>query len=337
MADACLPEHILHEIFTRMPTKPLVRLKCLSKHWNRLISDPYFMKSRSRRMIFLPSLPFHTIDNTNDMARTMIKLCSPFSRESYREMTILGSFNGILILVLSYSLYDHFILYNPFLGKFKEVPDPITQSLTCVYGFGYGTTADDLKIVRLNRYCNTIEVFSLKAWSWSMPSNLNKDIFNINIDPGTFVNEFLYWIAGIKILFLDMKKMVFSEIDCPNKWMINLGTYNSRLCMMCENNMDKYELWVMKEHGIRKSWSMACLLKLDFGLYSHFLDYERWSCILDDGKLLILKSSKQLIIYDMFEDSYKEVNTLMSFGLVGRLQAVEYVESSLSPSDICSI
>ncbi|XP_076939411.1 putative F-box protein At3g16210 [Bidens hawaiensis] len=143
MADACLPEDIIHEILIRMPTKPLVRLKCVSKHWNRLISDPYFMKSRSRRMIFLPSLPFHTIDNTNDMERTMIKLCSPFSPESYEEMTIVGSFNGILLLVLSdYSFDDHLILYNPFSGKFKKVPDPETQSGTYVYEFGYGTTAD---------------------------------------------------------------------------------------------------------------------------------------------------------------------------------------------------
>lgn len=306
------------------------------------------MKSRSRRMIFLPSLPFHAIDNTNDTERTMIKLCSPFSPESYEEMTIVGSFNGILLLVLSDNSYDdHLILYNPFSGKFKKVPDPVSQSdtyFTYAYGFGYGTTADDLKIVRLRQHFDTSDrsskplVFSLKTWSWSMPSYLNTGSFYTNSFSGTFLNGFLYWKARIKILALDLKRMVFSEIDCPNKWITNLGTYNSRLCMMCANNknVDKYELWVMKEHGFGKSWSMVSLFRLDSGL-SRVVCIGSESCILDDGKLLILKSSKQLIVYDMFKDSYKEVNVLTSFGLDEGLQAVEYVESLASPSDICSI
>ncbi|XP_076902649.1 F-box/kelch-repeat protein At3g06240-like [Bidens hawaiensis] len=269
----------------------------------------------------------------------MIKLCYPFRPESYEHMTIVGSFNGILLLVLGYHFYDHMILYNPFSGKFKKVPDPVVQSRTNVYGFGYGTTADDLKIVRLSRYIKTIEVFSLKTWSWSKPSNLTKDIASIGIDPSTFVNGFLYWIAGKMILVLDMKKMVFSEIDSPNKRMINLGTCNSQLCMRCaNNNANKYELWVMKEQGSGKSWSMSCLFKLDFGLaYRHVLDIRWSSCILDDEKLRVLKSSMQLIIYEMFKDSYKEVNTLTSFRLVGGKQAVAYVESLVSPWDICSI
>ncbi|XP_076946910.1 putative F-box protein At1g50880 [Bidens hawaiensis] len=47
---------ILYNILARLPGKPLLRFRCVSKHWNGLISDPYFMKSRSRRMIHVTLL-----------------------------------------------------------------------------------------------------------------------------------------------------------------------------------------------------------------------------------------------------------------------------------------
>ncbi|KAF5805919.1 putative F-box-like domain superfamily protein [Helianthus annuus] len=124
-------------ILVRLPKQPILRFRCLSKHWNRLLSD-HFMKSRSRRMILLPTRPLHAIDYTND-----------------------GTINGIVLLVF----IDDMILYNPFTIVPKQSLHP-SHSSSNAYGFCYGTTPDDLKIVRL-RVLDHIDyyrcdVFSLK-------------------------------------------------------------------------------------------------------------------------------------------------------------------------------
>ncbi|KAM0055456.1 putative F-box domain, galactose oxidase/kelch, beta-propeller, F-box associated interaction [Helianthus debilis subsp. tardiflorus] len=349
MAD--LPDHVITLIFLRVPTKPLFRFKSLSKHWNRVISDPEFIKSRSRRMIFLPSLPFdHAIDNTG--APSMAKLTSPIIYPKlYKGITIVGSFNGIFFLVLKYCkpliidyrwFHDHMILYNPLSGEFKALPfRPASDShSTYVFGFGYGygATTNDLKIVRLKTDSEYHEVFDLKTWSWSRPSELIRSNRSWGNWSATFANGFLYWNAERRedlcpaILAFDIKNMVFSEIEYPDGC-FGLGTYNAWLCMLCPQvNMDGFELRVMNEHG---SWSTICLFTSSFKTLIYHEAALGGLCILDDGKLLMSKSSKEFIIYDMFEDSYKEVNALTSVVRAGRLQCVEYVESLISPSDVC--
>ncbi|KAI3706067.1 hypothetical protein L1987_76320 [Smallanthus sonchifolius] len=214
------------------------------------------MKPRSRRMI-----PFHAIDMMNTDDPSMLKLRSPFDQEeTYQDFNIAGSFNA------SGTIY--------------------------AYGFGYGTTADDLKIVRLRNH--------LSAFQNCMRSLVLKHGHGADLS-GTIT--FVVIRARLQMDF------------CT-------GFQSQRYCQC------RRELWVMKEHGLGKTWSMVCLLESVFGS----------SCILDDGKLLILTLSEQLVIYDMFKDSYKEVNALMSFRQLGSwLQAVEYVESSISPSGICSV
>ncbi|KAI3783663.1 hypothetical protein L1987_42749 [Smallanthus sonchifolius] len=224
---------------------------------------------------------------------------------------------------------DHdLILYNPFSGEFNTVPQPrsIDTLSNYVYGFGYGTTADDLKIVRLRDcgYGSKSSVLKLGHGAGTTPFyspliilvlDIKKMVFSeIKIPDGcTFANGFLYWIAGMKmdyvpliILVLGIKKMEFSDIKIPyGCWLHRLGTYNGRLCMVCsQNNVEGSELRVMNEHGFGKSWSTVCRFKASL---------QNILCVLDDGKLRVLKPSKQVIIYDMFKDLYKEVDALTSF------------------------
>lgn len=79
---------------------------------------------------------------------------------------------------------------------------------------------------------------------------------------GLYVNGFLYWltstISSRVILALDIKHIVFSEIQCPCPppwtWFL-LGTLKGCLCVICHSPHD--ELWVMNEHNVCKSWSKA--------------------------------------------------------------------------------
>ncbi|PWA55432.1 F-box domain-containing protein [Artemisia annua] len=66
MADVHISDHILYNIFTRLPAESLLRFRCASKHWNSLIKDPYLMKLRSLRpMILLPCKSLFAIDDNS--------------------------------------------------------------------------------------------------------------------------------------------------------------------------------------------------------------------------------------------------------------------------------
>ncbi|XP_076911428.1 F-box/kelch-repeat protein At3g06240-like [Bidens hawaiensis] len=319
-----------------MPTKPFLRLRCLSKHWNRTISD-HFMKSRSRRMILLPFKPLQVVNNA---AHSVSELPSPnfMSQGNKFHVVIVGTFNGIVLLVL-----EDMILYNPLTGAYKTVPKPLPLDPSMIdisYGFCYGTSLDDLMIVRLinmssgfgqvSRWC---DVFSLKKGSWSTTSRtLVKACYILN-NAGTFVNGFLYWRAVRGrvhlIVALDVKEMVFSEIQLPDFGL--LGTSRGRLYLFLDTST-KFELWVMNEYGVEKSWSKVLTSNALTGFICPLLN-------MDVGKIVVYKFEEQgqIVIYDMLKDS-EEIYGLQArtLGNIWRLQAMEYVESLISPSHPCS-
>ncbi|PWA75589.1 F-box domain-containing protein [Artemisia annua] len=104
MVDVLIPDCILHDILARLPTKSLLRFKCVSKHCNRLILDPYFIKLRARRMILLPVSPFHVLDDGNFPldyeSKLMFKLLFPFGNPKDKDIKCLGTVNRIVILVV---------------------------------------------------------------------------------------------------------------------------------------------------------------------------------------------------------------------------------------------
>ncbi|GJV39897.1 F-box domain containing protein [Tanacetum coccineum] len=181
-------------------------------------------------MILPPVLPLHAIDHSikgNDMCHSMVKLHCPIRKLVDVVGYIVGTFNGIVLLVIrKENSLNEMILYNPISGAFKVVPQPKgSEDTNYVCGFGYGTTVDDLKIIRITVYDYTdsgsrsYDIFSLKSWSWSRPSKLIGDYRFLKF-PGTFVNGFLYWIAGKYshwplIVALDIKAMAFSEMLIP--------------------------------------------------------------------------------------------------------------------------
>ncbi|MFS7937607.1 hypothetical protein Hanom_Chr05g00429621 [Helianthus anomalus] len=89
----------------------------------------------------------------------------------------------------------------------------------------------------------------------------------------------------------------------------------------------------MNEDGIKKHGRNSKVLTSRY--YEHFTPIS----ILHDGKIVMLKSrwwEKKIIIYDMFNDSYEIYEVEANFGGFWRLQAIEYVESLISPSNLCS-
>ncbi|GJS66877.1 putative F-box domain-containing protein, partial [Tanacetum coccineum] len=206
-----IPDDILVNILARLPGKPLLRCRCVSILWNRLISDPYFMKSRSRRMILFPfPRPLVVIDDNvpvDDKAHSMVRIRSPLEHQEGVEVSVVGTFNGIVLLVLiDVSLSSsRMILYNPLTCASKlilELDPPTLEYEPYVFGFGYGATPNDLKVIRIGAFDMpndrrfTCDVFDLKTSSWARSRYLALDFYFWG-NVGTFLHGVLYWVVAL--------------------------------------------------------------------------------------------------------------------------------------------
>ncbi|PWA54511.1 F-box domain-containing protein [Artemisia annua] len=351
MAGSNVPEEVLAKIVAKMSSKPLAQFKSVSKHWNRVISDPSFMNTfRKHQMTLLPIFPFHVRDPVD---RSIVNLGCPFGDHFSEAIMFVGTFQGVVLVVLEEKDKDDLIiLYNPFTGVFKTVPAPPANprfiyrypNPLYVYGFGYGTTPDDLKIVRFEVFNETkdCQVFSLKNGSWSTLLDVIGDYIIIRGGGrGTFVNGFLYWIARRNerklVVQLDIENMVFSEIPLPSFIgdVRGLDTLDGCLCAFVTTDVSEYGLWAMKEHGSEKSWLKVCLLPSVLG-DDNFVR-PRPMCILDGGKIVVLSREDQLSIYDISSGSYDSHKVLDALeGVCPYITStIEYLETLTSPSDMC--
>ncbi|MFS8028071.1 putative F-box domain, galactose oxidase/kelch, beta-propeller, F-box associated interaction [Helianthus anomalus] len=359
MADVYIGDDVLRNILTRLPGKPLLRFRCVSKHWNRVISDPYFMKSRSRRMILLShTRPLVVIDDnvpTEDEGHSMVRIPSPLLHEKGTHVMIVGTLNGIVVLALhDTSLRCHLILYNPLTcaSKILVAMDPPCSypyilgmdppSSGYPYVFGFDT--DDLKIVRIKfvpgaSHMNSskifrikpdklyeYDVFDLKTSSWSKPQELLQD-FYLAGDAGIFLRGWLYWSALFDdggILALDVKEMFFSKVILPVSHQEYVGLVLGSLdgCLSISyTESDSLNTFHVWMLDEEHSWLKAH--SFTFGpedIPNEFYPFY----ILGDGsgKIIVRNDSYQLVIYDTSKDSYK---TLKGLATVDDSMSIDWI------------
>ncbi|XP_076946920.1 F-box protein At3g07870-like [Bidens hawaiensis] len=364
-------DDVLRNILARLPGKPLLRFLCVSKHWYGLISDPYFMKSRSRQMILLllpiPG-PLVVIDDNALAENAMARIPYQVNRCTHK-ISIVGTFNGIVLLALIHRslLRCELVLFNPLTcaSKILVVMNPRSSyfhKFPYVFGFGYGygETTRDLKIVTFQAISINLEykydVFDLKTSSRSTPPQCIEWDYHFLSDVGVFVNGFLYWATSKKyspILALNVKEMIFSMMKLPDgleqlsplhhelpNMSSLLGSTSGCLCMINIINNTRFDLWLMKEQGNDNSWMKA-------HSFTFALDARcRWSQrvyplnILSSGKIIMTNTSSLLRIYDTSKHSYKilrSLTNLRDFAFTAYIPSMEYVESLISPSDVCFI
>ncbi|KAD4384739.1 hypothetical protein E3N88_24907 [Mikania micrantha] len=342
MADFHIPDDIICNIVAWLPTKPLVRFfQCVSKYWNRRLCEPNFMKLRSRKMIFLPTYENLKLiddnvpsDNTSDL---IVERCHPFDTKLSKP-NVIGAFSGVVLLAWR----EYFVLYNPFTGATKQLPRLSMSFGRIARGFGYGATPDDLKIFRICQDYNTCDVYNFREGSWSRLNTSKYHImylyFKYNV--GHFVNGFLYWIAYFRsmLIAINVNDMVISEICLPfqigSELILNpLGTMDGYLCSLQPITNGGFDMWVMKEEN---QWSIIYSFQLA-GLPLNDVDLPYCAIrILERRRILMWNPhSGNLIIYDTSKASYKTLNISIEGQYLDEVQALEYVETLVSPLDMC--
>ncbi|KAK4715791.1 hypothetical protein R3W88_014129 [Solanum pinnatisectum] len=277
------PQELITAILVRLPMKYLLQFKCVSKNWFALISSPHFVKTH---------LSFSAKDRFlslfYDSVTEAFNLVYPI-KGNEGIVGMVGTVNGLICYCIE---------------KFKKAPDVMpTQTFRCSFtcGFGYDEVHDDNKLVAI--FCDIhVKIYSLKSDSWRALDD--------------YQGEMLHWVTSVDdgwdIMSIDLVDEKWRKVEQP--------LLGSDFYVLCSH--EKTDVWVMKEYGVKESWtklySIKCYLcELSPPLY-----------ISIEGEIL-QDLETNLTIYNPEDDSMRYPEVTNAFG---NLEATTlYIESLVSP------
>ncbi|XLR21061.1 F-box/kelch-repeat protein At3g23880 [Arachis hypogaea] len=288
---------LIHRILLRVPLKQLGRLKCVSKFWNTLISDPHFEESH----LHLPAVPTHVclfISNYTkacsvdidaafhdyNCATAAKEVSLPFKMKTHYAFEVMCSCRG---LVLLHRASHFFVVWNPVTGSSKRVSyshiasrsNPISPSL---YGFGYDASQDDYLVFVASQDKNGQDHFDCLSLRTNSSTNLDfalsKPLGRSNWESrGFFLNGAIHWssctlsVRDYSILIFDLKERSFSTISMPEQVMGYLNPIHLVLLGGClalySYECDKTNIWVMKQYKVQSSWTFYQISRKTVPLY----------------------------------------------------------------------
>ncbi|KAJ6680549.1 hypothetical protein OIU79_020119 [Salix purpurea] len=218
-----LPREIAHDILSRLPITSLVQFKCVCRAWRALLQDPQLVNlylTFSTLVTDQPCLILHCdfpIRNNlyfvdfaaHEEEKEKVKtIRAPFS-SVMPEFEVVGSCNGLLCL--SDSLYnDSLFIYNPFTGRYKELPKSFQYpDQEVVFGFGFNARTKEYKVIRIVYYRNRhggyprsrraiyslseVQVLTLGCPEWRSLGKVSYRL--VRRASGALVNGRLHWIS----------------------------------------------------------------------------------------------------------------------------------------------
>ncbi|KAF1001674.1 hypothetical protein AG4045_002992, partial [Apium graveolens] len=251
-----MPVELLTCIFICMHAKSLGICKCVSKSWNSLISDPYFIKSHLNKtsitkLILLPAEPedgrnpeserslysVHFDNNHSNGVASRLK----FNLFTYRDnknknmwSRVWGSCDG-LILVEDYR--KCMFLLNPTTLEFNMLPllpcRYRSNKSTCnLFGLGYDSSCDDYAVVAIvYKYEEKdafVYIYTLKTKQWKGVESVMSGFLDNEHAAGILVGGSIYWLAAnhnhssLLIVEFNIASKEFSRLAVPN------GIFDSR-------------------------------------------------------------------------------------------------------------
>ncbi|CAN0890787.1 F-box protein CPR1 [Linum grandiflorum] len=322
------------------------------------------LHTKSNHSLILRDWHLHTVDlDSPDEAHD---LAHPLYSGGGTEAV--GSVNGLIALRNSerdlaiYNIATRQVRKLPV----SEVEPPGGQFLRTgyvFYGFGFDSVHDDYKLVRMATFvgdedaCDTynynyeVKVYSYRTNSWKKIKEvpfylrfLHKPLYQVlhRRGYGVLVGSALHWMLpqrptlGLKdyIVSFDFVAEQFVEISQPvyeNREMsyeVDVGALDGNLCAMCNYDHVCVDLWVMKEYGVKESWTrLFSVQRIRSTTAFAFLRPLMYS---KDGKELLLEvNDERLVWYDWNSGKARPVRIRGSPKSFGAVICVE----SLIPID----
>ncbi|XP_057503963.1 F-box/kelch-repeat protein At3g23880-like [Actinidia eriantha] len=283
-----LTRDITVEILWRLPVNSLLRFRSVCKSWRSLISHPQFDKThiglvstntdfRNDRLILRHRCHCPVLKSSSlysalyEQPDIAVALDYPFKGDKRFVYVVVGSCNGLVCI--GYGRNTVF-LRNPSTRKSKKLPQVLCR-FTLTYGFGYDESVDDYKVEGVVSglgpevlHKTEVKVYSLRTGSWRRIGDFPHGCFLIGL--GKLLNGAFHWVActnGIVpriVVSMDLGTGRYGEVLEPDygdgHFDIELGVLSGCLCIFPVYDRICADVWVMKEYGIRESWTKLVVI-----------------------------------------------------------------------------
>ncbi|XP_019091166.1 PREDICTED: F-box protein At1g52490-like [Camelina sativa] len=203
---------LIVEILKKLPSKSLVRFRCVSKEWSTIISSRRdFIEAIVARSLLAqqqkpPLFVFH-----HCVPEPFFTLSSTFSESIKDAVSIFASpgctffeYQYVRGLICCYSTsYQLFTIYNPTTRQSLRLPvieDPVTEFRRCVCHFGYDAVMDQYKVMSIvfdvREFTQTFHVFTLgrSQQSWRRIKGIDDEKLLPSVD-GVCIHGTIYYGA----------------------------------------------------------------------------------------------------------------------------------------------
>ncbi|GAU13076.1 hypothetical protein TSUD_173760 [Trifolium subterraneum] len=274
-----LPDEIIFQILLWLPVKFLLQLKCVSKSWKTLISNPKFAKTHLQSITVNPTITDQRL----------------FFSDGIGKPTKLVSFDVKQLLENSSEPTKPVEFIREHRLESDKSPTLDYSYRKCMwityYGFGYDHVNDKYKVlVVLGRRKGSDEkvtkVYTFGGNSWktiqNFPCSARGD--------GKFVSGTLNWVVkkddsfnegdyqifewktihnfpcSSVILSFDVEKETYNEVLLPYHDAVifvcdpSLGVLSNCLCVCFDFNKTHWDFWLMKKYGAVESWTRLMMI-----------------------------------------------------------------------------
>lgn len=368
MAD--LPPEIMTEILWRFPAKSLVELRFVCRSWFSFISShPFVRKHATLSTLDGANTPKRKIImRLHDCIDRLVCYSFQDSYQStsinfFREelpdyplknlrsefyFDILGSCDGLVCVLVgrTYTSPHSIFLWNPCTRDYKILPDVGESSYVWKYGFGYDYKSDDYKVVitlmdygpdQTRIYKSML--YTLRTKSWRRIQDYPHDGNTVDSKSSVFVRGALHWLVKINstmvINALDLASETYLQVPKPDYSSFDndyrLGTSSGCLFIQLPNcSANQYELWVMKEYGVRESWTKSIIIPF-CKLGRNHLHFSTVTWFSGKGIILFNFHERRFALYNAKENSIIDPTDHYD-GWFHPYGHYVYVESLVSPN-----
>ncbi|XP_021820020.1 uncharacterized protein LOC110761765 [Prunus avium] len=274
-------------------------------------------------------------------------------QELYNQhLRVVGTCNGLICLADDIFCYgDDIFIWNPAIRKLVTLPCPGVTYMThggyesdASIGFGFDANTNDYKVVRLVNLLDmsddsttVAEIYSIATGSWTSLDFVSPSCILRARESQAFVNGTLHWPVLRRtdygneyfILTFDVSSKLFCEMPVPKSLICDfkLGLQLSvsgdgksiALFSMDDRCEDRFlDIWVMKEYGIKESWTKLITL----GPQGPERLLPRALCFRKSGEVLLMLcgAREDASYYDYTFDNYhiKSKHELVSLDLVNK-------------------
>ncbi|PQM41109.1 F-box/kelch-repeat protein [Prunus yedoensis var. nudiflora] len=275
-----LSQDVIADILSRLPLKSVCRLRCVSKSWFNLTTEPHFINThlnrhqKKQKIILSSNNSLFSLDPEAPIDDDMLPLEIDFPLKNHPNtewVHMFGSCNGLVCIMPQ---PEAFFIFNPTTRESLRVPDCPMPSHICppepqevmfhhAYSFGYAPSIDDYKFVKVAYGCMVL-IFSLKSSSWKRVQDFP---YKHHLEKsGTTLNGVVHWLCRrlevggtCVIAAFDLAQEKFSDLPPPESVTdykrFTTGVLRGCLCLLHQHDR-RHSFWIMNKYGVKESWTM---------------------------------------------------------------------------------